>query len=149
MVGVKLKSRWRRWAAAAHLVLGMSGMVGPTLVGAPVYGIFQGQQFLQAGDIVITQTRSAYWECWAHEVSSVRAIKVSSPLGNTISLSLDTAKENALLTRNYPSDEARAAVFPSGSYTLQLTGTDNSVVTLNLKQSDSAYPAGPRFSNLL
>jgi hypothetical protein len=53
------------------------------------------------------------------------------------------------LAKDYPSAAERAAVFPSGTYTLQLTRTDYSVFTVTLTQSALVYPAVPRFSNLL
>jgi len=134
----------------ARLAITLSTFVVSSLVAAPVYSIFQGQQFMQAGDVVLTQTRAAYWECAVHGLLPIQvsSVKVSSPLGNSVSLNFDASKDNAVVTRGYPADSARGAVFPSGSYTLRETRTDSSVVTVTLTQSTAAYPAVSRFISL-
>lgn len=159
-----MKTSCERWAGlntlsrrrtAASLVLVMLGLIGATLAKAqsvPVYGIFQGQQFMQVADSVMTAipARPAYWECWVHGFSptQLRAAQVSTPLGGKFNLSIDTTKENASVAKDYQSAAARLAVFPSGAYALQVTRTDMSIFSVAFTQSAPAYPAPPRFSNL-
>jgi hypothetical protein len=108
-----------------------------------VHGIFQGQEFMQAGTYQFP-ARPAYWECWSRGFGpgDLSDAVVSTPKPEAISLDLDD--EGAFLVEDFASTVQRTLQFPSGSYSLRLTKADQSELTVPMTQATAVYPAAPK-----
>ncbi len=110
-----------------------------------VYGIFQGQDFMQAGTFQIP-SRPAYWECWSRGFGpeDLSDAVVTTPKPETLSLDLDD--EGAYLSEDFASAAQRTLQFPSGSYSLKLTKADQSELTVPMTQATAVFPSAPKLS---
>jgi len=133
-------ARHRTTTFAAQVVQG-SAPVGV----AQVYGIFQGQEFQQTGP-TLSPLAPAYWESWVRGLPSgqLDAVGALTPKGAAWSLTLDD--KGASLRQDYTSSAARAADFPAGQYSLDITNADGSSYQVALTQLAADYPATPALS---
>jgi len=134
----------RRWAWTAAGGFWLACVASLSGQSSQVYGIFQGQEFMQAGPLLVPMI-PAYWECWARGFSAgaLAGAGVTTPLGEAVPVTPDS--EGAYTLQAFLSTAAQTVRFPVGSYSLRVTNADNSAFTVGLTQSAPAYPTTPQF----
>lgn len=119
---------------------------------SPIYGVFQGHEFMQVGDFVFTTTpsRPAFWECWARNLPAdgVAKATVTTPTGSTVEMQVDASAGSALGGQDFLNASQRAAEFPDGTYAMEFTRTDGSSYRVDCLQSTTPAPEPPRLLSL-
>ena len=125
-IGMVIRPRRSAWFSAALRAgipaLWLAASIGLRAQTSPVYGMFDGQEFMQVGGFT-SPYRAAYWTVWAqgYPPGELEDAQLLTQLGKAFEMSVDGKAGNATGGEDYMTAQQRETDHPVGTYTLEVT----------------------------